>query len=234
MVRRTKADAQITRNQILDAAEQVFQDRGVARTSLQDVAAAAGVTRGAIYWHFKDKAELFSAMMERVTLPWETPLEMPWAVAMGLRAGDTISELRGMILMPLHAVVHDEHGRRVFTIAMHATEYNAEDMAPVRERKEASLNAFLDRLEATLQRGMAKGQIKTPLDTRTIALGLLALMDGLLRQWTRNPAAFALIEVGDASVQQFLSGLALPATAAPSSAPAPALPQNPAAPPAST
>jgi TetR/AcrR family acrAB operon transcriptional repressor len=236
MVRRTKADAQITRNQILDAAEQVFQDRGVARTSLQDVAAAAAVTRGAIYWHFKDKAELFSAMMERVTLPWETPMEMPWAAAMGLQAGDTLSELRGMVMMPLHAVVHDERRRRVFTIAMHATEYNSEDMTPVRERKEGSVNGFLDRLEASLRNGMAKHQLKASLDTRTVALGLFALMDGLLRHWTRNPSAFKLIDVGDAAVRQFLSGLALPpgATAAPSPAPAAALPQSPAAPPAST
>jgi hypothetical protein len=48
---------------------------GVARTSLQQVAAEAGVTRGAIYWHFKDKAELFSAMMDRVLLPCEWAMD---------------------------------------------------------------------------------------------------------------------------------------------------------------
>src|SRR6478735_7796316 len=71
MVRRTKQEAHETRNRILDAAEQVFHDRGVAHASLEDVAAAAKVTRGAIYWHFKDKAELFDAMMQRVVLPSE-------------------------------------------------------------------------------------------------------------------------------------------------------------------
>ena len=65
MVRRTKADALATRNSLLDAAEHLFQARGVSRTSLNDIATAAGTTRGAIYWHFKDKADLFNAMMER-------------------------------------------------------------------------------------------------------------------------------------------------------------------------
>ena len=49
--------------------EVVFRARGVTRTSLAEIATAAGVTRGAVYWHFKDKAALFHAMCDRATLP---------------------------------------------------------------------------------------------------------------------------------------------------------------------
>jgi TetR/AcrR family acrAB operon transcriptional repressor len=52
MARKTKEEAQETRNAILDAAELVFQEHGVSHTSLAEIAAAAGVTRGAVYWHF--------------------------------------------------------------------------------------------------------------------------------------------------------------------------------------
>ena len=69
MARKTKEDALVTRELILDAAERVFHLRGVSRTSLQEIAKDAGLTRGAIYWHFENKGELFHAMMERVTLP---------------------------------------------------------------------------------------------------------------------------------------------------------------------
>ena len=58
MARRTKFEAEKTRNAILDAAEKVFYKRGVARTSLEQIARAAHVTRGAVYWHFHDKIEL--------------------------------------------------------------------------------------------------------------------------------------------------------------------------------
>ena len=75
MARRTKQDAQATREALLDAAERVFELRGVSHTSLAHIAEAAGLTRGAVYWHFKDKAALFNAMMERVTLPLEKELE---------------------------------------------------------------------------------------------------------------------------------------------------------------
>ena len=71
MVRRTKEEALATRHKLLDAAECLFQSQGVSRTSLQDIAVRAGATRGAVYWHFKDKADLFNAMMDRVTLPLE-------------------------------------------------------------------------------------------------------------------------------------------------------------------
>ncbi len=65
MVRRTKSEAMETRTQILDAAERVFQRDGVLSASLNDIATEAGVTRGAIYWHFKNKHDLFMAMVER-------------------------------------------------------------------------------------------------------------------------------------------------------------------------
>ena len=78
-MRRTKEEALETRNRILDSAEQVFMEKGVSNTSLAQLAEAAGVTRGAIYWHFKNKADLFDAMMSRVVLPMEE---------MAARAGD--------------------------------------------------------------------------------------------------------------------------------------------------
>src|SRR5690606_616469 len=69
MVRRSKEDALATRTSLLDAAERAFLEKGVAGTSLNDIAVEAGTTRGAIYWHFRDKADLFNAMMQRVVMP---------------------------------------------------------------------------------------------------------------------------------------------------------------------
>ena len=74
MARKTKEEAQETRNAILDAAELVFQEHGVSHTSLAEIAAAAGVTRGAVYWHFANKADLFDALILRVFEPLEAKL----------------------------------------------------------------------------------------------------------------------------------------------------------------
>lgn len=90
MTRCARGKALQTRDRIIDAAEDVFRAKGVSSTSLADVADAANVTRGAIYWHFKNKADLFDAMCQRIRLPMSTlcaamPEEM---------ASDPLGELR--------------------------------------------------------------------------------------------------------------------------------------------
>ncbi len=69
MVRKTKEEAEQTRKELIHAARRVFHQCGVSRSTLEKIAKAAGVTRGAVYWHFKDKAELFFAMREDVFSP---------------------------------------------------------------------------------------------------------------------------------------------------------------------
>lgn len=67
-MKRTKSEAMQTREQLLMAALDVFDRRGVGRASLHEIAQAAGVTRGALYWHFKNKEDLFEALFQRIFL----------------------------------------------------------------------------------------------------------------------------------------------------------------------
>jgi TetR/AcrR family acrAB operon transcriptional repressor len=74
MARNTKAQALVTRDTIIEVAERLIETNGLSRTTLQDVAEAAGVTRGAIYWHFQNKSALFDSIMERAFVPFENAL----------------------------------------------------------------------------------------------------------------------------------------------------------------
>ncbi|MGN6056860.1 TetR family transcriptional regulator, partial [Pseudomonas aeruginosa] len=58
MARKTKEESQKTRDGILDAAERVFLEKGVGTTAMADLADAAGVSRGAVYGHYKNKIEV--------------------------------------------------------------------------------------------------------------------------------------------------------------------------------
>ena len=64
-MRKTKTEAQKTHQHLLDAALEVFWRDGVTRASLQAIAQEAGVTRGALYWHFKNKEDLFETLFEQ-------------------------------------------------------------------------------------------------------------------------------------------------------------------------
>lgn len=69
MVGRTKENAQRTRSAILDAAEKVFHEKNAANAPLSLIAEVAGVTRGAIYWHFKNRCEILAAIRGRSVFP---------------------------------------------------------------------------------------------------------------------------------------------------------------------
>ncbi len=206
MARRTKEEAQATRSHILDSAEQVFERRGVSRTSLHEVAVAAGVTRGAIYWHFKDKADLFNAMMLRVSLPMEASLQRGAADA----DREPLEHLRQSLLRALKLAATDSQVRRVLEIATHKVEY-VDELQAARERKEISRGACLEIFERELRLAMRRGQIGRRMPARAAAMGLYGLVDGLLRSWLWDPTAFDLVKFGRQALDTYLAGLAAPA-----------------------
>ena len=208
MARRTKADAQTTRNNLLDAAEQLFQSRGVSRTSLNDIATAAGTTRGAIYWHFKDKADLFNAMMERVTLP----LEQTLVVAYVEQSAHPVAEIRSAMLEALRLIATDEQTCRVLKIATHQVEYTT-DMGAVLERHLSVHGGCVARNHAALQRAFAARGQPPPMALDFAARGLQVLVEGLVHQWLLNTEAFDLQANGRAALDVYLGGLGLHDTA---------------------
>ena len=208
MARRTKKDAQATRSHLLDAAEQLFQSKGVSRTSLNDIAQAAGTTRGAIYWHFKDKADLFNAMMERVTLP----LEQTLTLANVGKTDDPVAELRSAMLEALRIIANDAQTRRVLKIATHQVEYTAE-LNAVQERHVRVHTECVERNRLTLTKAFAARQLAAPIPLECAALGLQVLVEGLVQQWLLNPSGFDLIACGEATMNIYLAGLGLLAPA---------------------
>lgn len=65
-MRRTQTErSETTIGELLDAAERLFTEQGYTETSIQDIVAAAGVTRGALYHHFDSKSRVFEAVFER-------------------------------------------------------------------------------------------------------------------------------------------------------------------------
>ena len=208
MARKTKEEALATRARILDTAEQVFQRQGVSQTSLHDIAQAAGVTRGAIYWHFRDKADLFNAMMLRVTLPMEETAARTGDPTLA----DPVQHVRLACLDALNKTVNDPQVRRVFEIATHKVEYVGELIA-VRDRHLAARDECLLHSERGIKLAMQRGQLSRRIPARAAALGMFALIDGLIQNWTLDPTAFDLVKVGKQVLDAYLAGLAAPKTA---------------------
>jgi TetR/AcrR family acrAB operon transcriptional repressor len=203
MARRTKEEAQETRSRILDAAENVFYDKGVAHASLEDIAAAAEVTRGAIYWHFKDKAELFDAMMQRVVMPAQEMLER------ADRGGDAnpLELLRRATIDVLLRTTKDPRMQRVFEIAYHKCEYVG-DATGVRERHIASQNDCMKTIEAGFRACVECGELPKGVNPREAAIGAMSLVSGLIANWVLAPESFSLKKHAEPLVDTYFRGLA--------------------------
>lgn len=200
MVRKTKAEAAKTREMLLDAAEQVFLDKGVAASSLEEIATLAGVTRGALYWHFKNKAALFDAMHERVRLPIDAMFERAVNDAYPLRS------LQELCVYCLQSLVRDVHVRRVFTILMFKCESEAMQAACAQRQRE--------RREKTIGRnvllfGMARktGQISPSVQPEEAGIALYAYMMGIISDYLRYPEGYDLEKIAPSLVQVFFGGL---------------------------
>ncbi len=203
MVRKTKEDAEATRCSILDAAEHLFHSQGVSRTSLQDIAAAAGVTRGAIYWHFKDKSDVFNALMDRVVLPMEEA-----DAQMGLDVDrPVLTLLRERAQGLFEKAVGCPSLQRMMDIAMHKVEY-VDELVAVRQRRIQMRATFRQPMEQLLRRGQQRGEVVAGVPAAQLAIGLHAVIDGVLHNWLLAPQAFDLPKIGLAVVDVHLAGMA--------------------------
>lgn len=130
-MRRTKAEAEETRQAILAAAERVFFKKGVANSSLDEVAVAAGVTRGAIYWHFSSKTDLFIGLYKSVALPESDLLNFDDPDLKGLTL---LAKIEEAACKWLALLAQDEQRQRIMTISLR-TSYS-DEFAPVLHAQE--------------------------------------------------------------------------------------------------
>ena len=119
MARKTKAEAQKTRQLLIEAAIEQFAARGVASTTLTDIADAAGLTRGAVYWHFSSKAEIFNAI-------WQEQCPLREIIRGLLSQGEEdkpLFILRELFVTALQYIARDRRQRTLLQILYHKCEF---------------------------------------------------------------------------------------------------------------
>lgn len=175
MARKTKEEAERTRQLIIHAARQVFHACGVSRTSLENIAKAAGVTRGAVYWHFANKADLFFAMREQASAPLFTRLD-GLLLAEGL--ADPLEGIEQALNEFFHTLEECPDVRQIFEIMASRCEY-VDEFATVQAEVNKPAMDFLIKVEVAYRRAQKQGALRPGLEPRTIALDTWAFACGL-------------------------------------------------------
>lgn len=200
-MRRTKEDAALTRAQLLEAALKCFQEKGYVSTTLDDIAQKAGTTRGAIHWHFGNKAQLFNTMVrERYA---KTATIFQEASAPGERP---LQQLRHFLMRWITYAEEDSDFRAVLELLQLKTELVPE-LAEGMQEKIQGMRASRDIVASLIERSIAAGEIRPEINSQTAALAALGMANGISSLWLMDPTSIDLKGVAQESVNLFLQGL---------------------------
>ena len=182
MVRQTKENAEITRQRIIDAAREVFLSRGVSRTSMEQIAAQAGVTRGAIYWHFSNKTEIFSALREQVLLPLIDRMDDSLLLE---NNDDPLGQIGKFLSGTIDALNESSDTRQTFEIIMVKCEY-VEELSAVLEQTLYNCERIAKKIEQLYGRAKTKGQLKPTDSPAILAMDTHLFFSGLIHLWVKD------------------------------------------------
>ncbi|WP_461208873.1 TetR family transcriptional regulator [Desulfocurvus sp. DL9XJH121] len=201
MARRTKQEAEQTRQAVQEAALELFLEKGYSRTTLAGISLRAGVTKGAFYWHFASKVDVFLSLVDRIMEPMEAVIEQA-------EAGDDppLAKLRRKHLAMLRAFHSDERLRRVFEIVFLKVEHSP-DAAPIARRERELVEKYVNAAIPLIRRAIECGDLRPGLDPELVARSMMAHCTGLIRHAIAAPDHFSLERNADELTDMFFRGL---------------------------
>jgi len=196
MPRRTKEDAEKTRQAILDSALDLFSERGIASVSLAQVAAAAGVTRGAVYWHFSGKDQILEELWERVY-----PMHLPQPSVSPAEA-DYLAPIAALVEGFLVALARDEQLQKLLLLTSQSR--TDPKIAPaVKQLSSRELQELADYLE----QGRGSGQLRRDISAAGMALYIWGAVEGIADNWLYADSQIDLAGEASGMTAALLQGL---------------------------
>ncbi|KAF1697252.1 TetR family transcriptional regulator [Pseudoxanthomonas jiangsuensis] len=186
MARKTKEDTLATREGLLDAAKACFHEYGVASTTLAMIGARAGYTRGAVYWHFKNKTEVLEAMISRERVPFVQRLRR----TSSSRRNTPVLDLRSALLVSFQELAEDERLRSMMELMLR-NDMSAESHA-MQELQRDSTREELDVIGLAFGRARELGQLRDGVEVSTVSRIVHACITGVLYSATLEPDLFDL------------------------------------------
>lgn len=200
-MRRTKEEAEITRQNLLAAALDVFSRKGYSATRVEDIANQANVTTGAIYHHFDGKSALYTALIE------ENSARANKLAQQIVEAGGTpATVLRRLLVRMFEFGEVDKEYRSVLELFLNTSEITPE-LAAINEQILESRRILVQFFSNLIQEGIAEGEFQSRVSPENTALALVGFMNGMGLIWIQDPELFSIKEKAKELVDTFLSGI---------------------------
>ena len=176
MARKTKAEAYQTRLRIIEAARKVFHECGISRSTLGQVAQAAGLTRGAVYWHFDNKAALFFSMRDQAS----EELKHARSILLSSEFPNPLDALERSLLLFFQVIENNPSVRQTFEIMSLRCEYVDEFTNVLAEVSQPCVD-FLISLKKIYAKAGTLNLLRTGLEPDALAYDTLSFTTGLFR-----------------------------------------------------
>lgn len=172
MARKTKEDTEQTRQAILDSALQTFYEKGFSRTTFDEIAKRINLTKGAVYWHFRNKTDLISALIKQKIS--EQDRNYPETMS------ESLSDLRDAVINRAVSIEKDADFRRFLFFIIYRMEWSV----AIFERVWAEIGELCElpekRLYDALIRIQKNGEIKPDVDIAVLQEVLIYLWKGII------------------------------------------------------
>jgi TetR/AcrR family acrAB operon transcriptional repressor len=201
-MKRAPEEALQTREKLLDSAMAVFLEKGYSDARIDDIAKAAGMTRGAFYHHFKGKKEIYYALVNERNQP-------AMSIILRIQADDrevSLEQLKQFITDYLQLLASDRRFKEANELTVLKTAFVPE-LKEGMEAKKAGMHSLLDWLDGRITLLIEKGDLSPSLDARKAGFALYAALFGTVSMWLIDPSLFPLLEQSDALAETILKVL---------------------------
>lgn len=184
----------------MTSALDVILENGFSRTSLEQIAQSAEVTRGAIYWHFANKSDLFSALLQE----WIQPSN-ELAVILLVGQEPSLENLKQFMVAWLSHIETNSVSHKLFDIIF----FKVEQVGDIKTLiDQANTNANQDRqaLQLYLSELLSNGELNEEIDISLLAISISAFLMGHAQNWLARPDEYSLKQHANTLVNQFFGG----------------------------
>ena len=200
-MRRTKEEAEQTRQALIQAGLEVFSAKGYESAGLEAIARAAGVTRGAVYWHFGGKAGLYTAVIAELTEGANT------VAGRAVSEGGSFAEICERVLIEmLDYLASDPRAQAIARLKLTKTDH-IEELAKAEQLQLEEGKALFERLTGFMEIGRQQGALRPDVSPEEAARAFLALQNGIILLWLAGPDLFPLPESARSLAQVFVRGV---------------------------
>lgn len=172
-MRRTKEAALETRAKILESALDIFSEKNFSNASLTEIAANVGLTKGALYWHFRNKNDLLLRLFEEICRHGEDRVKNLFD------APDSSGKLRRYYKNSLARLLKDDRNKKIHKIMTKRDEWPEDIQQSISQIIKDSMEREKLMMKNFVRKGQEEGRLRKDISAEALAVLISSIFHGL-------------------------------------------------------